>query len=104
MSRQDFTVIRGDTPTLPLELVYSDGTAPDLVDATITFTVYNLFSRTVTDPDLSSGEAELVLNVEDTEDAPNWRTAYKYDCQVAQDDGVIATLMRGLFIVEPDVT
>lgn len=101
--RTDYTVIRGDTPTLTLDLVLADATVPDLSGATITFTVDDLFSRSVTDADLSSGEASVTLTVADTEDCPDHRTAYRYDVQVTEADGTVLTPQRGLLIVVPDV-
>jgi hypothetical protein len=97
-----YIVIRGDTPTLDLELVYADGTVPDLAGATISFIVDGLFTRTDPTVDLSSGEASLELAVEDTENAPNIRATYRYNVQV-ETDGLVLTVNRGLFIVVPDV-
>jgi hypothetical protein len=102
--RIDYTVVRGDSRTLELELTYADGTLPDLVDADISFIVDGLFTKTVTDPDLSSGEAEITLDPDDTDGAPDVRVAYRYNVQVTQDDGTVLTPQSGLFIVLPDVT
>lgn len=100
---QNYTVIRGDTHTLELDLVLADETVPDLAGATVEFIVDNLFTRTVDDVDESSGEAILTLAVEDTEGAPDVRAAYRYNVQVTGDDGSVTTPQRGLFIVVPDV-
>lgn len=101
--RIDYTVIRGDTQTLVLDLVYADGVLPDFDDATIEFIVDGLFTRTVTDPDLSSGEASLTLTAEDTDGSSNIRAAYRYNVQVTEADGSVVTPQSGLFIVLPDV-
>jgi hypothetical protein len=100
--RTDYTVIRGDTQTLALDLVLADATLPDLAGATVTFIVDNLFTRTVTDVDESSGEATLTLTSEDTEGSSDVRVAYRYNVQVVNGDAV-TTPQRGLFIVLPDL-
>ena len=101
--RTDLTMIRGDTRTFTLDLVYADGELPDLVDATITVHAENLFDKTLTDPDLSTGEITLTIEPEDTEGTPDQRTRYAYNVQVEQADGVVLTVQRGNLIVFPDV-
>jgi hypothetical protein len=104
----DLSVIRGDSVTLTATLVDSLGAAYDLTGADLTFTVDGLFEKslgagiTVADP--LDGVAEIAVDPDDTDGAPNTRYAYRYDLQVTLADASVKTPLRGLFIVVPDVT
>lgn len=101
----DLTIVRGDTRTYDLSLVYADATVPDLAGATVDFIVDGLFRADASDVivDESSGEATVTVNPTDTEDSPNRRTSYRYNVQVTTADGTVLTTQRGLFAVLPEV-
>lgn len=104
----DLSVIRGDTHQFTLTLVDNVGDPYDLTSAELVMTVGDLFSKsegdgiTVSDP--TGGIAEIVIDGDDTDGAPDHRCAYPYDIQVTLAGGPVKTPVRGLFIVVPDVT
>lgn len=107
--RTDLTMTRGDSREFSVTVSDAAGDPYDLTDATISFTVDDLFDAktvgagiTVTAPE--TGVAVITIDPADTEDAPDRRTAYDYDVQIILADGRVKTPLRGLFIVLPDVT
>lgn len=101
-------MVRGDSNEYQLTLTDNLGAEYDLTDALISFTVGDLFEKslgegiTVADPE--SGIATIAIDPADTEGAPDVRATYRYDVQVTLADGRVKTPVRGLFIVVPDVT
>lgn len=102
------TVIRGDTRVLTLTLTDSAGDPFDLTGADVWFTAGDLIAKrlgdgiTVTSP--ATGVATITLSAGDTDAAPDYRMAYRYDVQLKLADGTVVTPARGRFIVIPDVT
>ena len=82
----DLTVIRGDSVVLTATLVDPLGAAYDLTGAELTFSVANLFSKTLDDgitvADPLAGVADIEVSGSDTDGAPDSRQAYPYDLQV----------------------
>lgn len=102
--RIDYTVVRGDTRVIDLDLLDRYGQAFDFSGASVVMRVADLFDKDLTDGiDLSSGDLTVTIEPEDTEGAPDQRTAYAYDIAVTEADGTVSTAQRGLFIVLPDV-
>lgn len=102
--RENIVVYRGDTRIL--ERTLRAGGAPmDLDGTTVTLTVETLFEKVgdVVAGSGGAGDVEFTLDPADTEDAPNWRSVYRYDIQV-DDGGDITTPLYGDFIVIPDAT
>ena len=104
--RLDYTLIRGDTRTLDLDLTDPEtGMAYDLSGATVILTVEDLFTKSLADGiDESSGSVTVTIDPEDTEDAPDYRARYRYDVQVTTAAGAVTTPQRGTILVLPDVS
>lgn len=108
--RKNYTMTRGDTKVIE-EVLNLDGLPLDLLTAAITFTVGDLFSKTVDNgielvpPDSGTdvGEVTITIDPADTVDCPDYRTVYHYDVQVV-DDGVVSTPLYGELTVLADVT
>lgn len=106
--RETIVVTRGDTRELDRQL-FMQGLPIDLEQASVTFTVDGLFSKTlgngielVSDSG-DSGYIVITIDPADTEGCPDWRTAYRYDVEV-EDTGIVTTPLSGRFVVVPDVT
>ena len=101
-------VVRGDSHTFTLTLTDTAGAPLDLTDADLTFTVKDMFAKTVgagiTVSAPLTGVATVEVDPADTEGAPDYRREYRYDTQVDLSDGTRVTPIRGKFIVLPDVT
>ena len=106
--RLDYTLIRGDTRTLDLDLIDPETQdAYDLNDATVVMTVEDLFDKSLDDGiivDESSGSVTVTIASGDTEDAPDVRSSYRYDVQVTTAAGAVTTPQRGTILILPDVT
>ena len=108
--RENIVVMRGDTPILERTLLQG-GIPMALTSAAITFTVDGLFSKTLDNgielvpPDSGTepGQIEITLAGMDTSGCPDWRSVYRYDVEVVDDD-LVTTPLYGDFIVLPDVT
>lgn len=107
--RLDYTLIRGDTRVLDLDLTDPImGAAYDLNGASIAFTVDDsLFDAKTVGAgiavDESAGTVEVTLDPADTANAPDYRARYRYDVQVTTSDGSVTTPQRGWLIVLPDI-
>lgn len=107
-------VIRGDTRTVNLTFLESDGTTPiDLSGGTVTFTV-NSSSDPSSDSsasfqkeesgsftDATAGEHTFTLTHDDTNIDPG---VYWFDAQFVDSAGAYVSSYRGKFIVQSDVT
>lgn len=108
--RQDYTLIRGDSRELDLDLTDPmTGMAYNLAGATVVFTVDDsLFDvkgvGSGITVDESSGSVTVTLDPEDTEDAPDYRARYRYDVQVTTAGGDVTTPQMGWLTILPDVT
>ena len=108
--RIDYTLIRGDTRTLDLDLTDpATQTAYDFSGASIVFTVDDsLFdAKTLASGitvDASSGMVEVALLPADTANAPDYRARYRYDVQVTDALGAVTTPQQGWITVLPDIT
>ena len=108
--RVDYTLIRGDSRELDLDLTDPmTQMAYNLAGAGVIFTVDDsLFdAKTVGDGitvDESSGSVTVTLDPEDTVDAPDYRSRYRYDVQVTTAAGDVTTPQQGWITVLPDVT
>lgn len=106
-------VIRGDTRTVNLTFLESDGTTPvDLTGGTVYFTVNSssdpaddtskAFQKTATSfTDATAGQHTFTLTHSDTNIDPG---TYWYDSQFVDAVGNYLSSYRGKFIVESDVT
>jgi len=106
-------VIRGDTRTVNLTFLESDGTTPvDLTGGTVYFTVNSssdpaddtskAFQKTATSfTDATNGQHTFTLTHSDTNIDPG---TYWYDSQFVDAVGNYLSSYRGKFIVESDVT
>lgn len=100
----DYSIIRGDSKDIDLDLVDAAGSPFNLTGASVVMRVGDLFTKDLTDGiDLSSGDLFVAIEPADTENAPEQRTAYPYDIAVTLADSTVHTAQRGLFIVIPDV-
>lgn len=109
MSR--LSVFRGDDKTYSFTFKSSDGSAIDITDWTIFFTVKE--HETDSDDDAkiakevtshtspTDGLSSLSITDSDTDLTPK---KYYYDFQVKKDDGIIRTLVKGEFRVLTDIT
>lgn len=103
----DLVMVRGDSKTFDINLVYANASVPDLSGATVAFIVDGLFTKTDQDGitiDESSGEATVDIDPIDTESCPSWHVRYRYNVEVTQADGTVLTTQRGRLTVVPDVT
>jgi hypothetical protein len=107
---KNYVITRGDTKIIEETLM--EGGAPIvLTTAAVTFTVEDLFAKTLNagvelvppDSGTEPGEISVTIDPADTADCPDWRSVYRYDVQVVDDD-VVTTPLSGHFIVLPDVT
>lgn len=107
MNQNQITMTRGDTRTFTVTMSDNAGDPYDLTDAEVAFTVDDLFDKSVGDgiavADPESGVAVITVTSADTEDASDYRRAYRYDVQVTLSDGSVKTPIRGLFVLTPDV-
>lgn len=106
-------VIRGDTRTINLTFLQSDGsTAVNLTGGTVYFTVNSssdpasdssvAFQKTATSfTDATAGEHTFTLTHADTDIDPG---TYWYDAQFKDAVGNYLSSYRGKFIVQSDVT
>lgn len=107
---ETIVMTRGDTKVLDRTLM-EGGIPMNLIGTEITFTVKDLFSKTLDagielvppDSGTEPGVIEITVDPADTQDVPDYRAIYRYDVQV-DDGGIITTPLRGWFIVLPDVT
>ena len=100
--RLDYTVMRGSDWSTMLDLEDYTGTPIDTDTSTVEFIVDDLFSKTAVD-DVSTGESLVTITPADTEDAPDQRTAYRYNVKVTTAAGLVTYPQRGLFIVLPSI-
>lgn len=108
--RENIVLYRGDTRVLERTLM-AGGLPINLIGASVTMTVKDLFTKTETDgieialtgSGGEGGEITITINPEDTAGAPDFRFGYHYDIQV-DDAGEITTPLYGDVIVLPDVT
>jgi len=108
--RKNYVITRGDSKFLE-ETLNESGTPMDLTTAAVTFTVGDLFSKTLNagielvPPDSGTDPGEITIQIDpaDTEDCPDYRKVYHYDIEVV-DDGVVTTPQYGDLTVLPDVT
>ena len=107
MSWHDLVMTRGDSRTFDFSDVEDvDGMAFNLADATLNFTVGDLFTLTRDNGivvDESSGSIEVEIEPENTEDAHDHRHEYRYELEITLADGSVHTPRRGLFILTPDL-
>lgn len=106
-------VIRGDTRTVNLTFLESDGSTPvDLTDGTVYFTVNSssdptddtstAFQKSTTSfTDATNGQHTFTLTHDDTNIEPQ---TYWYDAQFKDSTGNYLSSYRGKFIVQSDVT
>lgn len=107
-------VIRGDTRTINLTFLESDGsTAINLAGGTVYFTVQNssdptndttllMFQKTATSfTSASTGQHTFTLTHDDTDITPG---TYWYDAQFVDSSDNYLSSYRGKFIVQSDVT
>ncbi len=106
-------VIRGDTRTVNLTFLESDGSTPiNLAGGTVYFTVNSssdpsddtgvAFQKTATSfTDATAGEHTFTLTHSDTNIDPN---TYWYDAQFKDSVGNYLSSYRGKFVVQSDVT
>lgn len=108
MNQNQIVHVRGDSGTFEVTLTDSAGDPLDLTGASVDFTVGDLIEKSLGDgvavATPVSGVAVITLDPEDTEDASDYRRAYRYDVQVTLADGTVRTPIRGLFVLVPDVT
>jgi hypothetical protein len=108
--RENIVMTRGDSRDLERTL-YQAGIPMDLIGTEITFTVKDLFAKTLDNgielvpPDSGTEPGMIAITIDpaDTEDVPDYRKVYRYDIEV-DDGGTITTPLYGDFIVIPDVT
>lgn len=107
MSWRDLVMTRGDSRTFDFSDVDdTDGMAFNLADATLTFTVGDLFTLTRDNGivvDESSGSIEVEIEPENTEDATDWRHDYRYALEITLADGSVHTPRKGRLILTPDL-
>lgn len=113
LGRTISNVIRGDTRTVNLTFVESDGTtAINLTGGTVYFTVNAnsdpssdssvAFQKTATSfTDAANGRHTFTLTHADLNIAPN---TYWYDAQFKDSAGSYLSSYRGKFIVQSDIT
>lgn len=106
-------VIRGDTRTVNLTFLESDGSTPiNLAGGTVYFTVNSsadpsddtavAFQKTATSfTSAATGQHTFTLTHSDTNIAPG---AYWYDAQFVDSMGAYLSAYRGKFIVQSDTT
>ena len=106
-------VIRGDTRTVNLTFLDSDGTTPlNLTGGTVYFTVNSssdptddtskLFQKSATSfTDATAGEHTFTLTHADTNQTAG---TYWYDAQFVDSVGNYLSSYRGKFIIQSDVT
>ena len=106
-------VIRGDTRTVNLTFLDSDGTTPlNLTGGTVYFTVNSssdpaddtgkLFQKSATSfTSATTGEHTFTLTHADTNQTP---ATYWYDAQFVDSVGNYLSSYRGKFIIQSDVT
>ena len=108
MNQNQLTMMRGDSKTYTVTISDSAGDPYDLTGASVWFTVDDLFEKTLADGIAVTapltGVAVVTIDPEDTEDARDYRSSYRYDVQVKLADGTVKTPIRGLFVLTPDVT
>jgi len=108
MNQNQLTMTRGDTRTFTVTMTDDAGDPYDLTDASVDFTVGDLFDKSVGDgitvADPETGVAVITVDPDDTNGASDYRRAHRYDVQVTLADGTVKTPLRGLFVVTPDVT
>lgn len=108
--RLDYTLIRGDTRVLDLDLLDpATGIAYDLNGASIAFTIDDsLFDAKSVGSgitvDTSSGSVTVTLQPADTANSPDYRARYRYDVQVTEAGGTVSTPQRGWITILPDVS
>jgi len=105
------SLFRGDNKSYTLTFIDGDGAAIDITDWTIFFTVKKNKLAVDADADISkditshtaplTGLSAITLTASDTDLDPR---VYWYDIQVKKDDGKIATVMKGQFVVKGDIT
>lgn len=106
-------VIRGDTRTINLTFLQSDGSTPiDLTGGTVYFTVNSssdpsddtgtTIQKTATSfTSATTGQHTFTLTHDDTDIDPN---TYWYDAQFKDAVGSYLSSYRGKFVVQSDVT
>ena len=106
-------VIRGDTRTINLTFLESDGSTPiNLAGGTVYFTVNSssdpsddtavAFQKTTTSfTSAATGQHTFTLSHSDTNITPN---TYWYDAQFVDGTGAYLSSYRGKFIVQSDTT
>jgi len=107
---QVISMVRGDDKAWVLTVALkSDGTVTDITNCSFVFSVKTNFggslvlqkSLTLSAPLI--GEAELIIDSADTQSLPNEKSEYVFDIQVTKVTGKKETLLRGTFIVLPEV-
>lgn len=102
--RENFVLYRGDNRLLERTLRWQ-GEEMDITGATVTLKVENLFNVVGDVVAGSGGGGEVTFAIEpgDTEDASDYRKAYRYEIEV-DDGGIITTPLYGDVVILPDLT
>ena len=107
MNQHQLTVTRGDSRTFDFsDLADATGLAYDFNVVTgMIFRVDGLFEKTISDFDIdeSAGEVFVDISPSDTEDAPDYRKAYRYEVELTITSVGVVTARTGLFVVKPDL-
>ena len=102
------TIIRGDDVVINLELVDDDGTAVDLTDTVLRFSVKRRFedadvilTKEITvHEEPENGISNIVLSDQETDLEPG---SYFWDLEI-EADGLTSSTDYGIFKVKPDIT
>lgn len=113
----NITLTRGDSRTLSITVLDSDGSAADLTGASIWWTAKRdindadadaIISKTVgsgiTVTNAAGGLATVTIAPDDWTDAEDSDKHYVWDLQVKSDTGTVTTVASGRIIITPDVT
>ena len=108
---QMISMVRGDDKAWVLTVALkSTGVVTDITDCSLVFSVKSEFGGALVlqkSLALSAplvGEADLIIDAADTQSLPNEKSEYVFDIQVTKVTGKKETLLRGTFIVLPEVT
>ncbi|HZD67751.1 MAG TPA: hypothetical protein VFA45_02165 [Actinomycetes bacterium] len=100
-------MVRGDSKTIGLDLIDSNGDPIDLTGADVVFTVGDIIQKTLSDgiviDEPSYGSVTISIDPSDTEGLTA-RRVWPYDIQVTLADGTVKTPVRGDYVLLPDVT
>jgi len=108
---QTISIVRGDDKAWVLNVALkSTGVVTDITDCSFVFSAKSQYSGLLVLQKslvLSAplvGEAELIIDAADTQSLPNEKSEFLFDIQVTKVTGKKETLLRGTFIVLPEVT